>query len=419
MAQRVYVHIGAPKTGSTFLQGRLFANQAALAEQGICLPGRLIEHFQSKLFLTGQLEEEHGHPARANTAWQRLLAEIRDWPGTALLTHELFAGLDDAAVQRMLDYLAPADVHLIYAARDLMRQIPAEWQEHIKHGWRVPFHEFVEDLMAEGPSSTWFRQVQDPPRVLERWSALPGAHRHLVVVPPPDSDPELLWQQFASIVGFDPSDMEADDVFVNESLGTAEAELVRRVNKYAVPRLLEEGRGQVPRWIKTELAHSLLSQRPDPHRLTVNPEYRAWIVRRSEKIVDELKSSDLHITGDLDDLIPKDLDQPAGDPAAVPDDELLDVSLETISELLIRLRRTTLELRASEQRVRQITEERDRLAGTKQRLSGEIQRRQSRPLKQMLIDTSEQHPSLHRMRRSYWQAANTARRLRGQKQPEC
>jgi hypothetical protein len=36
--KRVYFHIGAPKTGTTYLQNVLFANRPALAERGALYP---------------------------------------------------------------------------------------------------------------------------------------------------------------------------------------------------------------------------------------------------------------------------------------------------------------------------------------------------------------------------------------------
>ena len=36
---RVYLHIGAPKTGTTYLQEVLFTNRARLAEHGVLYPG--------------------------------------------------------------------------------------------------------------------------------------------------------------------------------------------------------------------------------------------------------------------------------------------------------------------------------------------------------------------------------------------
>ena len=38
-ATRVFLHIGEPKTGTTFLQQVMWSNRAELAAQGVVLPG--------------------------------------------------------------------------------------------------------------------------------------------------------------------------------------------------------------------------------------------------------------------------------------------------------------------------------------------------------------------------------------------
>ena len=39
MAERVYLHVGLPKTATTYLQTILWANRDVLEEQGVRLPG--------------------------------------------------------------------------------------------------------------------------------------------------------------------------------------------------------------------------------------------------------------------------------------------------------------------------------------------------------------------------------------------
>ena len=41
MAERVYLHVGLPKTATTYLQTILWANREVLEEQGVRLPGSL------------------------------------------------------------------------------------------------------------------------------------------------------------------------------------------------------------------------------------------------------------------------------------------------------------------------------------------------------------------------------------------
>jgi hypothetical protein len=105
--------------------------------------------------------------------------------------------------------LAPADVHVVYSARDLARQVPAEWQEQVKHRKGLSYADFLHDLVAEEPSqdsSRWFWAVQDWPDVLHRWAAaLPADHVHLVTVPPPGGPVDQLWERYRELFGIDPA----------------------------------------------------------------------------------------------------------------------------------------------------------------------------------------------------------------------
>ncbi len=40
MANRIFLHIGAPKSGTTYLQTVLWANRENLRRQGLLMPGR-------------------------------------------------------------------------------------------------------------------------------------------------------------------------------------------------------------------------------------------------------------------------------------------------------------------------------------------------------------------------------------------
>ena len=129
---RVLVHIGAPKTGTSFVQDVLWLNRDSLAKQGILYPAdRFDEHFLAALDLMemqwGGLEHQ------AVGAWDRLAERVRAWHGTSIVSHEILATASRQQVRRALDSLGDAEVHIVLSARDLVRQIPAEWQENVKH----------------------------------------------------------------------------------------------------------------------------------------------------------------------------------------------------------------------------------------------------------------------------------------------
>jgi hypothetical protein len=166
----VMLHVGAPKTGTSAVQHVLFSNRESLAEQGVLYPAdRFDEHFLAALDLMelpwGGLEKQ------AVGAWDRLAEQVRGWEGTAIVSHEILATASRAHVRRALESFGDAEVHVVLSARDLVRQIPAEWQENVKHRRVVGYGEYLEkirDPARRGTLAAWFWGVQEVPDILDR-----------------------------------------------------------------------------------------------------------------------------------------------------------------------------------------------------------------------------------------------------------
>ncbi|HEY5421142.1 MAG TPA: hypothetical protein VIL10_10425, partial [Marmoricola sp.] len=142
MARRVFLHVGAPKTGTTFLQDTLAANRAGLAEAGLLYPDtRSGNHFQAAIDLI-----EHpwgGALDKARGSWDHVAAAAMRTRGDAVVSHEVLASASREQVRRAHASFEGAELHVIYSARDLGRQIPAEWQEKVKHRGRMQFGAFL------------------------------------------------------------------------------------------------------------------------------------------------------------------------------------------------------------------------------------------------------------------------------------
>ena len=133
MATHVYFHVGAPKTGTTFLQGVMRHNREALREQGVLYPGATA---RDHLHASQVVREVTKHPRRADRveAWDRLVAELAEWPGVGIISHEFFGMATEEQARSALERLAPAEVHVVLTARDYVRQFAADWQESLKMG---------------------------------------------------------------------------------------------------------------------------------------------------------------------------------------------------------------------------------------------------------------------------------------------
>ena len=338
------MHVGTPKSGTTFLQELLWESRPALAEAGVLYPGdHPGAHFHA--VLDARQRSFHGYvdPGVAG-AWGRIVDAARDHQGTTVVSHELFGDLSAEEAARALADLDFAEVHVVVTVRDLARQLPAVWQEDVKNRHFLPFADFLEmvrpdsarpDEQRPAADSTeghaeafWLRH--DVPAVLRRWGAgLPADRVHVVTVPPQGADPGLLWERFAAVVGVDPAVATLPDGRRNQSLGRAESELLRRLNErldYGVEWPLYASR------ITHFLAVGALAGRPGSARLTLPAGDRAWVSAAADATVEGLTALGCTTTGDLEDLrVPVQIGD--GDRAADLE-ELLDAALDAMAALL-------------------------------------------------------------------------------------
>lgn len=337
MAKKVILHVGSPKTGTSFLQETFFAHRDRLREQGVLYPAdRFDAHFLAAVDLMqlrwGGLEVE------AVGAWDRLAAEVRAWPGTAIISHEILARATPADISKALDSLG-GEVHLVVSARDLVRQIPAEWQENVKHRRTKTYTDFLADLQdpaRETILGQWFWGVQETPGVLERWgSTLPPEQVHLVTVPPSGSPSDLLWQRFATVFELDPVAYAPGVHRANASLGVAEATAVRRLNEQ-LAGVLENADYRA--LVRESLVHQHLAQQRTSAALSVPPDIWEWAHGLSCEWVAKIAAAGYHVVGDLEDLVPR----PAAefvDPEQSSDAEQSQVLLSALTAMTLEAAR--------------------------------------------------------------------------------
>ena len=185
---RVFVHVGSPKTGTTFLQNVLWTQRALAREQGLLLPHGAVPRPLPRLARRPRLSRLSGPPRRGPSGmWDRVVAESVAWGGNVLISHELFAAANpqQASPGGRVAAARRQEVHVVLTVRDLVRQLTAEWQEHVKHRSTKTLEQFVTDVRNDTERTGWFWKVQDFDPVLERWGAgLPPERVHVITVPP-------------------------------------------------------------------------------------------------------------------------------------------------------------------------------------------------------------------------------------------
>jgi hypothetical protein len=332
---KVFLHIGAPKTGTTYLQRVLFKNRETLADAGVLYPYSAVEQsFRSAHDFCGTTWFGHGAD-RFRGEWDRIAGLAREWEGeTVVISSELLAAARPDRIKSRLALLAPAEVHVVFSARDLARQLVSDWQEQVKHKHTVTLERFVDDLVELGPDAPepfgrLFWGMHDAAFVLRRWSeVVPPERIHVITVPPPGGPPDALWTRFCAVTGLDPSAYDTSAKRSNASMGVEETELVRRMNR----RLAKMDGNSYDVLVRLLLAEKVLGG--GTTRLTLPPHRMAWARERSQTLIDELAAAGYRVEGDLEDLMPTAPDTDYVSPTSLTDGDLGPVAIKTATALL-------------------------------------------------------------------------------------
>jgi hypothetical protein len=326
MTDRVFVHLGPHKTGTTYLQGRIAANTQRLGDDGVFLPRRPRRALEELVW---------ARPQAASPPlpfWDSLAASVRSSPEPlAILSLEGLAAAPARRIQRLVESLAPADIHVVWAMRDLTKVIPGVWQTRMRNNFSEDWATFLADIKGrtQAPVARRFWQGHDPRRALVAWEEyVPREHITVLTVPPPPTSAEVLWSRFCTVVGLDPSRYPPDREMVNASLGVAETEVVRRINACA-----DLAEGPYRRLVQRRVIQGSLVRRANPTKLTLPASEHGWVSQVTNEIIEFLETGRYRVVGDLQEIVPRPTTTQTG-PDDVDHSEALDAAVDVIVSLL-------------------------------------------------------------------------------------
>ena len=342
MASKVFLHIGLPKTATTYLQTILWGNRAALADQGLLLPGEARhDHLWASRIVREDPKFRKATEHRQG-AWQRMLDDVAAWDGRAVVSHEFFAAASQEQAARVIADLAPAEVHLVVTAREPLGLFTASWQESIKNRDTRSMADYS-TVETDDTGGVWNWRTLDIHRVLQRWSpALPPAHVHVLPLPGPDAPRRTIWDRFATLVGADPDSVDLSQSFPNTSMGVAETETLRRMNHHLGDFNSAIDRGT---YIRSFLADERLVPRKGD-RYWPSADRVEEARERGKAAVTYIAEQGFDVIGDLDSLlVPEQLPE-RRTPESVTDAEVAEVAVELAARMLHDVRDLRHERRA-------------------------------------------------------------------------
>ena len=331
MTRRCFLHVGSPKTGTSYLQSVLWQSQTALAAKGITLPLRRPDHFFLTLQLRGRFNPQVD-PPRAAGVLDRLDAALARSEGDVLITHELLSVVPQRKIDAFLARLADFEVHVVVTARSLDRQLPSEWQQFVKTRHTGSYATFL-DWVRSNPDHRFWRG-QDFAAIAGRWGgSLPPSRVHVVTVPPSGAGPDELLRRFCSVLDVDAAELDADVERDNASIGYEQAELLRRINE-TLGKRLRANRAAYAKTVKFWFAEQVLATQTG-QRLVLPDSHRDWCDEISRDQVDRIAAAGYDVVGDLSDLLPAWSQRPTPELAA-DDGLLLEAALEAMADMLVQ-----------------------------------------------------------------------------------
>jgi hypothetical protein len=314
VADRVVLHVGTMKSGTTYLQAVLASG--ALEEVGSFYPGgKFGAQTRAVRRLLRPVEQ------RQPEAWDALAADARKRPGVAVYSQEFLSFARRTRVQQIVESFGGTPVEVVLTVRDQRSAIAAQWQSFTRNRGTDDFATYVRRLRLRGPrrrrskAAKSFRRAQDVPGILRRWTGHEGITSVTVVlVPPPGSAPAELWHRFCAAAGLEAHDPPAAAVPANESLGYASCDALRRLNVHL--GRLEKG---PYRKARKRVVSALLPLRPEEGRPVLDVAGQAFAAGLNRAIVDAIAAHDVRLVGALEEL---PVDPPAEAPEAIagPDD---------------------------------------------------------------------------------------------------
>lgn len=349
MVDRAFIHIGLPKTATSYLQTIVWSNRDRLRQAGVVVPGdRRTDHLWASREVREDPHQERA-PEAHRTAWTRLRRELSSSPGTGLISHEFFAAASPRQARAMVAALGDAEAHVVVTAREPLGLFTASWQESLKNGSTTPMADYGRRV-SRSPTAIWNWRTLDLRLVLQRWSqAVPPDRIHVLVLDPA-GDRDDIWRRFARLLSVDPDAFDLSQSFPNTSMGVAEAETLRRINMRleGFDRAFDKGV-----YIRTFLADERLVPRKG-EKFWPEPDQVADCRRRAQEAVSYLQAGDFDVSGRVEHLLVPEKLEERRLPASVTDTEVAEVAVGLAATMLgdVRALRTAARRHAPPGRIR-------------------------------------------------------------------
>ncbi|MDT0301695.1 hypothetical protein [Streptomonospora wellingtoniae] len=321
MAERLVLHIGVQKSGTTYLQQMMQDRTKELAALGALYPvpprrrpgaTRVNYHeTASYALLRGEYSwVTEARAAKEQSWWENLQKQIRSWEGTAIVSAEALSVVRSDAARKTIEALGSPDTRVFITGRGLGKLLPSVWQQHIRNGKSSSFHSYLRQLQRQREAG-WDAVESDGKAHLwrafalgglaRRWASIVGTDK-VTLITNPGSPADRLWHRFLEAVELgDTSSISApdDSTTVHSGVTAPEAEVLRTLNSNLAAA---EWPADDARRLRARIIEGFARRPSRGPRLGIPLTYRETVDAWSRADVEDLRNSGVRIVGDTGEL---------------------------------------------------------------------------------------------------------------------
>ncbi|WP_148613995.1 hypothetical protein [Nocardioides rubriscoriae] len=249
---QLLLHVGAMKTGTTYVQNLVHDHRRMLQDAGWWVPDqrRVVQATRQLMGVGGAAVGSSRRPVGTLAdapLWQELLDEARRRAAAGasrgvVVSMEFLSFAEPHGADLVRHSAEGLDLQVVLTVRDAGPALPSQWQSLTRNGAQLSWPQFARQARTarerpRQPGAKAFRRTQDVPRMLEVWSGVttPGSLRAITVPRGPGVPRTLLWERFCALLDLDAA-LTEPAAFDNPQLGYGSCELMRLVNAADVYR---------------------------------------------------------------------------------------------------------------------------------------------------------------------------------------
>ena len=234
--QRLILHTGFHKSGTTALQESLFVQSDELLKNGISYPffGKKAHH-RLAWALTQRTWgwKNRGGEATPGSVWTKAARQINSSKlETVVLSSEFFSELKPEKIIKIKNDITLRDIEVVFTIRPLAKLLGSSYQQYLKYGTKADYETWLHSVLDDPGISKlnptfWMRHMHGD--VVAKWVEVFGPDNVSVVVVD-ESKPDFLYQSMNQILRVEGL-LKPQQTGSNRSLSVEEISLLLEVNK--------------------------------------------------------------------------------------------------------------------------------------------------------------------------------------------